>query len=343
MKKLGIILMVIGLIQTIVSISNFVRTNSTDMDIIISACSMLILGSGLFFLGRYKKKRALEKGVKYEEIGWGKVIVWFFIVMIGIATIGRILLSVTESSFEGQVKRANKECPIPVAGGVGNIISIKAIDKQVVYTLEYDSKAINFDRISSAPAEYKRVIVLSSSLLNGQNGNGDNFMDLIIENGYGIKFIIISTSGDKFEISVTNDELNTLLKEAKDSPTEAMKEILEWQIKDEGVSLPLRLDEGLLLTDIFCDSINLIYRVEVEEPMNIFDISSANTEENRIEVLHELYSDPTSKANMDMCAVGKFNLIYRYVNSGKTDSCDMVFSHREIKNITHLPSHLNFK
>lgn len=343
MKKLGIILMIIGLIQIIVSISSFVRTYSTDMEIIISACTMLILGSGLFFLGRYKKKRAVEKGVKYKEIGWGKVLVWFFIMMIGIVTIGRILLSVTENSFEGQVKRANKECPIPVAGGIGNIISIKAIDKQVVYTLEYDSKSINLDRISSASAEYKRVIVLSSSLLNGQNGNGDNFMDLIIENVYGIKFIIISTSGDKFEISVTNDELNTLLKEAKDSPTEAMKEILEWQIKDEGVSLPLRLDEGLLLTDIFCDSINFIYRVEVEEPMNISDISSAYTEENRIEVLHELYSDPTSKANMDMCAVGKFNLIYRYVDTNRTDSCDIIFSHKEIKDITHLLSHLNFK
>lgn len=343
MKKLGIILMVIGLIQIIVSISSFVRTYSTGIEIIISACTMLILGSGLFFLGRYKKKRALEKGVKYKEIGWGKVIVWFFIMMIGIATIGRILLSVTESSFDGQVKRANKECPIPVAGGVGNIISIKAIDKQVVYTLEYDSKSINLDRISSASAEYKRVIVLSSSLLNGQNGNGDKFMNFIIDNGYGIKFIVISNSGDKFEISVSNDELKTLLKEAKDSPTEAMKEILEWQIKDEGVSLPLTLDEGFLLTDIFCDSINLIYRVEVEEPICISEIATANTQESRIEILKELYSDPTSKANMDMCAVGKFNLIYRYVNLNKTDSCSIVFPHKEIRDITQQPKHLNFK
>lgn len=343
MKKLGIILIVIGLIQTIVSISSFVRTNGTDMEIIISACIMLILGSGLFFLGRYKKKRALKKGVEYKEIGWGKVIGWFFIVMIGIATIGRILLSATESTFEGQVKKANKECPIPVAGGSGNIISIKAIDKQVVYTLEYDSKSIKLDRISSAPTEYKRVIVLSSSLLNGQNGNGDKFMNFIIENGYGIKFIIISNSGDKFEISVTNGELKALLKEAKDCPAKAMKEILEWQINDEGMSLPIKLDEGLMLTEIFCDSANLVYRVEVEEPLSISDIATANTEENRAEVLKMLYSDPTSKANMDMCAVGKFNLIYRYVASNKTDSCDMLFSHSEISDITNLPNHLNFK
>lgn len=343
MRKLGIILMGIGLIQIIVSISNFVRTDSTDMEIIISACTMLILGSGLFFLGRYKGKRALEKGVKYKEIGWGKVIVWFFIVMIGVASIGRILLSISDSTFEGQVKRANKECPIPVAGGVGNIISIKDIDKQVVYTLEYNSKYINLDRISSAPAEYKRVIVLSSSLLNGQNGNGDKFMNSIIENGYGIKFIIISNIGDKFEISVTNGELKTLLRKAKDNPTEAMKEILEWQIEDKENTLPLKLDEEMMLTDIFCDSDNLVYRVEVGESMSISKIVSANTKENRMEILKELYSDPTSKVNMDMCAVGNFNLIYRYVNPNKTDSCDIVFSHKEIRDITQLPKYLNFK
>lgn len=343
MRKLGIILIVIGLIQTVVSISTFVQTNKAEMEIILSACTMLLLGSGLFFLGRYRKKRALDKGEKYKEIGWGKVILWFFVIMIGFATIGRLLLSVTESTFEGQVKRANQKCPIHIAGGMGKITSVKAINKQVVYTLEYDSESINLDRISSSPDEYKRGIILSSYLLNGQNGNGDKFMQYILDNGYGVKFIIIPSNGDRLEISVTNKELQALLEEAQNSPTEAMKQVIEWQLKDEGKSLPLKIDEGLMLTNILCDSANLIYRVEVEEPMNISDISSANTEENRIEVLRELYSDPTSKANMDMCAVGKFNLIYRYVDSSKTDSCDMVFSHREITNITHLPSYLNFK
>lgn len=343
MRKLGIILIIVGLIQTIAFTANFIGANKADIEIIMSACIVLILGCGFFFLGRYRKNRAIEKEGNFKEIGWGKVITWFFVVMFGIASIGRMMLSITESTFEGQVKRANKECPIPIAGDVGKITSIQVVDKQVVYTMEYDSQAINLERISSAPAEYKRIIVLSSYLLNGQNGSGDRFMNHIIDNDCGIKFIIIPVNGNKFEISVTCEELKALLKEAKHSPTEAMKEVIEWQICDDGIALPLKLDEGLLLTGIFCDSINLIYRVEVEEPMNIPDISYANTEENRIVILHELYSDPTSKANMDMCAVGKFNLIYRYVDSNKTDSCDMVFSHREIKNIIHLQSHLNFK
>lgn len=342
MRKLGIFLIIIGIIQLVV---NIISTTKRGFDLemsLISSCFILI-GSCLFLVGNHKRKVALSQGKRYHEMGWGKVIGIFFTIMFGIAIIGRVALSITESSFDGQIKKANKICPIPVAGGMGEIVSIASLDNMIIYTLIYDDKAINLDRIIASPEEYKKVIILSSYLLNGQKDNGDKFIDMILQHNYGIAFKVKSNNGADFTISASNQELRLMLDEAKKSPTEAMKSILEWQINDGQASLPTKLDDEMTLDAILCDTSNLIYRVTVFEPITITNIRDNNTSDLRTEILKGLYSDPASKANIDMCSVGKFNVIYRYVNPTKTDSCDIVFTHDEIQKITKLPKQLNFK
>lgn len=331
MRKLGIVLAVMGLIQAIVLIINL----RLDVEIVIMASCLMTIGVALFLIGNHRKKSALKAGKKYKEIGWGKAIGTFFIVMFTIATIGRIALSITENSFEGQIKKANRGCPIAVADGTGKITSIKAKKHMVVYTFSYDNNSVNLDKIKSSPNEYKRVIVLSSYLMNGQNGNGDKFMEAIMRNNYGISFKLTSNIGDEFEISISNDELKSLLKEAEKSPTAAMREILLWQIQDENINLPNRIDDNMTLTAIKCDSYNLIYRVVIDSPLSISNIQNANTEAYRMEILQDLYSDPSTRANMDMCSVGKFNMTYRYVNQESTDSCDVVFPNSEISHVVN--------
>lgn len=292
-----------GLIQAIVLIINLTN-RGLDVEILIMASCLMAIGVTLYLIGKHRKKSALKAGKKYKEIGWGKAIGTFFIVMFTIATIGRIALSITENSFESQIKKANRDCPIPVADGTGKITSIKAENNMVVYTLSYDNNSVNLDKIKSSPDEYKRVIVLSSYLLNGPNGNGDKFMEAIMRNNYGISFTLQSNVGDEFEISISNDELKSLLKEAEKSPTAAMREILLWQIQDENINLPNRIDDNMTLTTIQCDSCNLIYRVVIDSPLSISNIRNANTEAYRMEIVHDLYSDPSTRANMDMCSVG---------------------------------------
>ncbi len=331
-----------GLIQATVLIINLTH-RELDGEILIMASCLMTIGVTLFLIGNHRKKSALQAGKKYKEIGWGKAIGTFFIVMFTIATIGRIALSITENSFEGQIKKANRGCPIVVADGTGKITSIKAANNMVIYTLTYDNNSVNLDKIKSSPDEYKRVIVLSSYLLNGQNGKGDKFMEAILQNNYGISFKLQSNVGDEFEISISNDELKSLLKDAEKSPSEAMREILLWQIQDENINLPNRIDDNMTLTAIQCDSCNLIYRVVITSPLSISNIRNTNTEAYRMEILQDLYSDPSTKANMDMCSVGNFNMIYRYVNQENTDSCDVVFSNSEISKAVKLPQRLNLR
>jgi len=341
MRKLGIFLAIIGLINAIVLI--IVQTNTGfDMDVIKAIC-ILSVGIVLFLIGNHRKNSALKAGKEFKEIGWGRAIGTFFIVMCAIAIVGRIALSITESTFEGQIKKANRDCPIAIADGTGKITSIKAENNMVVYTLTYDNNSVNLDKKKSSHDEYKRVIVLSSYLLNGQNGKGDKFMEAIMQNNYGISFKLQSNVGEEFEISITNDELKNLLKNAAKSPSEAMREILLWQIQDENINLPNRIDDNMTLTAIQCDSCNLIYRVVIDSPLSISNIRNANTDINRMETLHELYSDPSTRVNMDMCSVGKFNMIYRYVNHENNDSCDVVFPNTEISKAVRLPRKLNLR
>lgn len=342
MRKLGIFLAVIGLIQSVVLVVNL-TSKGLDLEFFLTAMCFIFFGIILFLIGNYRKKSAIRAGKMYKEMGWGKAIGAFFIVMFAIAIVGRIALSITENSFEGQIKRANKDCPITVAGGTGKITSIKAENNMVVYTLSYDNNSVNLDKIKSSPDEYKRVIVLSSYLLNGQNGNGDKFMEAIMRNNYGISFTLQSHVGDEFEISISNDELKCLLNEAEKSPTAAMREILLWQIQDENINLPNRIDDNMTITAIQCDSCNIIYRVVIDSPLSISNIRDADTAAYRMEILQDLYSDPSTKPNMDMCSVGNFNMIYRYVNQENTDSCDVIFSNSEISKTVRLPKQLKFK
>lgn len=342
MRKLGIFLAVIGLIQTIVLIINLTN-KGLDLELFITAMCFIFIGIMIFLIGNYRKKTAIKAGKKYKEIGWGKAIGAFFIVMFAIAIVGRIALSITESSFEGQVKKANQGCPIPVVGGTGQIISITLEDSMVVYTLTYDTNVITLDRLQDDPDNYKRVIILSSYLLNGQNKNGDKFMKMIFDNHYGIAFKVQSNKGKEFAISANTTELKALLQEAEKSPTEAMKEVLEWQIKDNQSTLPAKLGDDMTLVAIICDSTSLIYRVVIEEPLTISEIEDNNTSMNRSAILRELYCEPSSKANFDMCSIGNFNLVYRYVDEMNTDSCDIIFSHREISDIVRIPKSLNIR
>lgn len=343
MKKIGIILLAIGIIQFIVQILNLFQGKGLDNEFLITSCSFFTIGVISFFIGKYRKDKAKRESKPYKKIGWGKVVIWSFIVMIGLATLGRIALSFSENTFEGQVKKANQSCPIPIADGTGQITSIAIKDSMVVYTISYDANVITLDRLKDNPDNYKRIIILSSYLLNGQNKNGDRFMKMIIDNHYGIVFNVQSNRGERFTISVTSSEFKALLNEVEKSPEEAMKEILEWQIENNYSSLPTKLDDDMILQSILCDSANLIYRVTIEEPLTISIIKENNHSMSRKAILRELYYDPSSKANLDMCYVGNFNLIYRYVDEVNADSCDIVFSHGEISDIVRIPKSLNFR
>ncbi len=343
MRKLGIILTAIGIIQFFVQIISLIKGKGLDNELFITSCSFFAIGIILFSSANIVKIKPRENPNIIKRWAGGKFVGVFFIVLFSIALFGRIALSITENTFEGQVKNVNQSCPIPIANGTGQITSIAIKDSMVVYTLTYDANVITLDRLKENPDNYKRVIILSSYLLNGQNKNGDKFMKIILDNHYGIAFKVQSNKGEEFTISANTSELKVLLQEAEKSPTESMKEVLEWQIKDNQSILPTRLDDDMTLVAILCDSISLIYRVVIEEPLTISDIKDNNTPIDRSAILRELYCEPSSKANLDMCFIGNFNLVYRYVDVMNTDSCDIIFTHREISDIVRIPKSLNLR
>lgn len=342
MRKFGIIFCIIGVLQIISLIINLVKYNSLDNDLLIVSMTGLTIGAILFIIGKYRKAKAYKESKNYNEISWLRAILVVFVVFFNTALVGGLIYQIVKlNSIEAMAKEANKECPIPIADGTGMITSIAAKDNMIEYTITYNSDAVNLDKLKNSANKYKRVIVLSSYLLNGQDNNGDKFMKMVLNKHYGIAFKLQSPEGDSIVVSVKYNELKKLLAEAKKSPTDAMKEILEWQIIDSKSDLPTRIEEDMILEDILCDSTSLIYRVIVNKPLTISEIKDNNTATNRNEILEELYSDPLSKSNLDMCAVGNFNIVYRYINETNTDSCDIVFSHNEIYDIVQVPKSLN--
>lgn len=327
MRKIGIILIIFGLLGLI-------------LDILINGNISGSLGSGLFamigcilvYCAKYRKVQQLRIGKVYHEVGWGKVICVSIIVIFLIGGVGRILFTIQENSIEGVIKKANRDCPIPIAGGLGELRSIEANNKMLVYTIFYDE---NYNIIrGNIP---KQIFFDFAYILNGQDGNGDALMKYLQDNNYGITYKFITQSGEKYIRSLSKEDFKTYFNEKK-SPATAAKDIIEWQIDYELEKLPQKLDESLTLKEIFSDNSNIVFRVIIEDnSLTIPEIEECNTADYRNVILQQLYSDPTWRGNLELCEIGKINLIYRYVNNNATDSCDIFLSHEEISKVTEIP------
>ncbi len=327
MRKIGIVIMIFGLLSLILGI-----LINGDISGSLGSGLFAMIGCILVFCAKYRKNQQIRIGKDYHEVGWGKVICYTIIGIFLIGSVAILLFRIQENSIEGVIKKANRDCPIPIAGGLGELHSIEAINDMLVYTIFYDEYSCIIR--GNIP---KYIILDYAYILNGQNDNGNLIMKYIKDNNYGISYKFITQSGEKHLITLSNKDLGTYLN-MKKSPATAAEEIIKWQIDFEQEKLPYEIDKSLILTEIFNNESNLVFKVIVEDNnLTIPYIEECNSADYRNLILQQLYSEPTWRGNLELFTIGKINLIYRYVNNNATDSCDIFISHEEISKVTEIP------
>lgn len=327
MRKIGIILIIFGLLSLILGI-----LINGDISGSLGSGLFAMIGCILVYFAKYRKNQQLRIGKDYHEVGWDKVICYTIIGIFLIGGIAIILFRIQENSIEGVIKKANRDCPIPIAGGLGELHSIEAKNDMLVYTIFYDEYSCIIR--GNIP---KYIFLDYAYLLNGQNGYGDLIIKYIKENNYGISYKFITQSGENHLITLSNKDLETYFNKKK-SPAVAAKEIIKWQIDFEQEKLPYEIDENLTLTEIFSNESNLVFKTIIEDNnLTIPYIEECNSADYRKAILQQLYSNPSWRGNLELFTIGKINLIYRYVNTNATDSCDIFISHEDISRETKIP------
>lgn len=243
------------------------------------------------------------------------------------------------AEFARMIERADRDCPIPAAMGKGAVTGIKLENGYVTYYLAYDSDFINILSRIEDKNKVKEGILMCLLCINAQGSSqGDLVMDLLAKFGYGIRVVITESATGRFDFKANVDEINTLREKFQLNPHEALYNLLSISIEAERTSLPLKLDEGFLLTDYSLEGENIAITIQLDENLYSIDTMASNRELVKESMFEEGLSDPSSKALLDMCKVSHSGLKYIFTGKQSHKSFDVLLSSNEIRKIVQTPS-----
>lgn len=269
------------------------------------------------------------------------------IVFVCLMILGNIARMVTrpmyENSFAAQVARANRDCPIPVALGNGAVTAIHLEKGYLTYYLSYDNPFYNL-MSSVDQKKVNKALLMCFLCLNGQGSNqGNVLMDKLMEENCGLRIVISNSAKGKFECSATVQDIQTLRKKFDLDPHEALYSLLSLSMEAEKVNLPMKIEEGITLTDYGLDGENIIITAEMDEYLYSIDQLNENIGAVKSSILEDGINDADSRALYDLCKVSHTGLIYRYVGNLTHKNCDVFISSDEIRRLVPTPSNVNIQ
>ncbi len=248
------------------------------------------------------------------------------------------------SEFAKMVERADRDCPIPAAMGKGAITGIKLENGYVTYYLSYEPNFYNVLSRIQNDIKTKESLLMCFLCVNAQGNNqGDYLMDALIDMGYGLRVVITESAAGQFELSASVDDIKKLREKYKLNPHEALYNLLTISIEAERTSLPLVLDEGMVLTDYRLEGDNIVLVIQIDENIYSIDEMHANKEIIKASMINEGLSQPESKAMLDMCKVSHTGLIYRMYGNSSRKKFEVELTSSEICQIVQTPSNVNIQ
>lgn len=248
------------------------------------------------------------------------------------------------ADFARMIERADRDCPIPAAMGKGAVTGIKLENGYVTYYLAYDSDFLNVLSMINDKEKVKEGILMCFLCINAQGSRqGDLLMDLLAKFGYGIRVVITESATGRFDFKADVDEIKMLREKYQFNPHEALYNLLSISIEAERTSLPIKIDEGFLLTDYSLEGENIVITIQLDENLYSIDIMASNRELMKESMFEEGLSDPSSKALLDLCKVTHSGLKYIFTGKQSHNSFDVLLSSNEIRRIVQTPSNVNIQ
>ncbi|MGM9816181.1 MAG: hypothetical protein ACI304_03885 [Lepagella sp.] len=272
-----------------------------------------------------------------------KIIGIFFLAFIVVGNVVRMIVKpVYENSIEVQIKRANQDCPIPVANGVGQLSSIKLEDNLLTYYIDYKPGYVNIEALKANPEATRDMFYLSLIILQAQGNYVNEMINELMKRNIGLRVIISDGANGKLSSILTPDYISNMNKRVAVNPSEALHQALKLQIQIEKNSFPVEVEEGLVMTGVSLEGNNLIAIVEMDE--NIYDLSLLEENLNNMGylLLEEANNgDPELGALFDLCKISHSGLVYRFKGKQSKQQYDMGISSDEIRRLRKIPSQVN--
>lgn len=249
---------------------------------------------------------------------------------------------VSDNSFLAEINKANNSCPISVAGGAGYVSAIKLEDNNVTYYIHYNEKNNNPMLSKQNQENLKEMLIMSLLCMNGQEyGQGDFLVSKLIDEGYGLKVVYTDANGKNIESVASINDLKSMKDKFHQNPHEALYRILEMEIEAERASLPLKIDEGMFVTNYGLDGKNIIITISMDEYLYSLNELKKQKDFLKQTILQEGIRDPETKGLLDLCKVSHTGLVYRMTGSHSKRHCDILITSDEIRQTVPVPSNVS--
>lgn len=274
-----------------------------------------------------------------------KIIGCIFLVLIVIGNIVKLVAKPSyENSIETQVKRANQDCPIPVANGIGQVTSISLEDNFLTYRINYIPGHVNIDAFKNNPDAARAMFYLSFVCLQAQGSYVENMITELVSNGIGLKIIVSDGAGEQFTSTMTPEYIARMKCEVSLNPSEALHEALELKLAIETTGLPIQIDEGMVMTGMKLEDNNIVVTVKMSEELYDLNVLNESSAELAASMLDEANAgDPELGALFDLCKVSHSGLIYRVIGSKTNRLVDVGLSSEYIRKGRKTPSQVNIR
>lgn len=370
MKKFGIVLITIGVLYVLISIPIALNVSALSGICVFLFNAGLIVG-GIFLIKKAneKDKIAIAEGKEVKPVSAVNVVVITFAVILGIAFVAgnltRLYLSkkdAKKSDFYSQktinektdclkqIEQSDKNCPIELAAGTGRITHIKLENQYVTYYIEYKSGYFDFNfwKIKENTEIFKEGMFCAFFMIDAQGpDNGSNFMDCLIEKGYGIRFIISSidnelANNNDFRISMHSYEISQMKKESEMNPSEAYYKYLNMRVLCDRTSLPQKIDDTMVLSNIELEDRSIVYTIKVDEDY-YGDVRILDDVQLKLDFFDSLLEDEETLVQLTLCKVSHTGYIYNFVGTKTRRSVKYEYSSDFIARKVKTPSNLNIR
>lgn len=249
-----------------------------------------------------------------------------------------------ENSIEAQIKRANRDCPIPVANGIGQVSSITLEDKSLTYRIDYKPGCININVFKENPNATRAMFYLSFVCLQAQGSYVEKMMNELVSKGIGLKIVVSDGTGEQFSSVMTPEYISKMKHEVSLNPSEALHEALKLKLDIETTGLPTQIDDGMVMTGMRLEGNNIVVSVNMSEDMYDLDILEESSSELAMSMLNEAnVGDPELGALFDLCKVSHSGLVYRVIGSKTNQQVDIGLSSEQIRKGRKTPSQVNIR
>lgn len=245
------------------------------------------------------------------------------------------------------IEKANQDCPIPFAGGIGQVSSIKVedinisdADHCITYYIDFAPGQFN-QSIKDNEESAKALFYLSIFSVNAPEGQTQAFVNNLQKQRVALKVVINKNKIDEFTTILSPSYLQAMSSKGDKQTSESLHEGLQLLFELGEQKFPLKIDEGLVATGMKVKGSNIIYDIICDE--QLYDIENIRNSSDILahEMINASKGDPSMCAILDLCKVSNTGMIYQYKGKQSGNTASIVLSNKLIRNLHKTPSQIH--